>query len=92
MSDKAGRESQYLILRPKLDSDPSIGSDRDSGCDIPTQPIDESRGYRHPVLGYRLDNLLIHVNGKRDGILICVSRHRYSKIIRIEVEHCAIGD
>ena len=34
MSDKAGRESQYLISRPELDSDPPIGSDRDSGCDI----------------------------------------------------------
>ena len=33
MSDKAGRESQYLISRPKLDSDPPIGSNRDSGHD-----------------------------------------------------------
>ena len=33
MSDKAGRKSQYLISQPELDSDPPIGSDRDSGRD-----------------------------------------------------------
>ena len=31
MSDKAARESQYLISHPEIDSDPPIGSDRDSG-------------------------------------------------------------
>ena len=33
MSDKAGKESQYVILRPDLDSDSPTGSDRDSGRD-----------------------------------------------------------
>ena len=33
MSDKIGKESQYMILRPELGSDPPIGSDRESGCD-----------------------------------------------------------
>ena len=27
-------ESQYIVLRPGLGSDPSFGSDRGSGCDI----------------------------------------------------------
>ena len=30
----SGKESQYLLSRPGLGSDPSIGSDRDSGRDI----------------------------------------------------------
>ena len=34
MSDKAGKESQYIVSCPKTDSDPPIGSDRGSGCDI----------------------------------------------------------
>ena len=33
MSDKANRESQYLISRLELDSDPLIGLDRDLGRD-----------------------------------------------------------
>ena len=32
-SDKAGKESQYLVSHPELSSDPSIGLDRESGCD-----------------------------------------------------------
>ena len=32
-SDKAGKESQYIVSRPKLGSDPPFGSDRESGCD-----------------------------------------------------------
>ena len=31
---KSGKESQYMFLHPELDSDPPIGSDRESGCDI----------------------------------------------------------
>ena len=34
MSDKAGKESQYMVLHPGLDSDQPIGSDRESGCDM----------------------------------------------------------
>ena len=30
---KSGKESQYLVSRPGLGSDPPIGSDRDSGRD-----------------------------------------------------------
>ena len=33
MSDKAGKESQYMVSHPELGSDLSIGSDRESGCD-----------------------------------------------------------
>ena len=33
MSDKTGKESQYMISRPELCSDPPIGSDRESGRD-----------------------------------------------------------
>ena len=33
MSDKAGKESQYMVSHPELDLDPPIGSDRESGCD-----------------------------------------------------------
>ena len=33
MSDKAGKESQYMVSHPELDSDPPIGLDRESGCD-----------------------------------------------------------
>ena len=28
---KTGKESQYIVSRPELDSDPSFGSDRDRG-------------------------------------------------------------
>ena len=34
MSDKADKESQYMISHPELGSDPPIGSDRESGHDI----------------------------------------------------------
>ena len=34
MFDKAGKESQYNISRPELGSDPPIGSDQKSGCDM----------------------------------------------------------
>ena len=33
MSEKTGKESQYKVSRPELDSDPPIGSNRESGCD-----------------------------------------------------------
>ena len=34
MSDKAGKESQYMISHPELGLDPPIGSDRELGHDI----------------------------------------------------------
>ena len=37
MSYKAGKESQYMISRPELGSDPPNGSDRESGCDKTSQ-------------------------------------------------------
>ena len=30
---KTGKESQYIVSRPELGSDPPIGSVRESGCD-----------------------------------------------------------
>ena len=42
---------------------------------------------KHLVLGHRLEGLLIHVDGERDGILLYASRHSCSEIIRIEVVH-----
>ena len=33
MSDKAGKESQYLVSHPELGSNPPIGSDLESGRD-----------------------------------------------------------
>ena len=30
---KAGKESQYMVSHPELGSDPSIGLDRESGCE-----------------------------------------------------------
>ena len=30
---KSGKESQYMVSHPELGLDPSIGSDRKSGCD-----------------------------------------------------------
>ena len=33
MSDKAGKESQYIVSRPEPGSDPPSGSDRELGCD-----------------------------------------------------------
>ena len=38
MSDKAGKESQYVISRTNLDSDPPTRSDRDSGRDTTYSP------------------------------------------------------
>ena len=31
---KTGEESQYIVSRPELGSDPPFESDRESGCDI----------------------------------------------------------
>ena len=31
---KSGKESQYMVSHPELDSDPSIGSNRESGRDM----------------------------------------------------------
>ena len=31
---KTGKESQYIVSRPETGSDPPIGSDRESGCDM----------------------------------------------------------
>ena len=31
---KKGKESQYMVLHPELGSDPPIGLDRESGCDM----------------------------------------------------------
>ena len=42
---------------------------------------------KHLVFGHRLEGLLIHVDGERDGILLCVSHHKYSKIIGTKVTH-----
>ena len=33
MSDKAGKEFQYMVSYPEPGSNPLIGSDRESGCD-----------------------------------------------------------
>ena len=30
---KTGKESQYIVSRPELSSDPLFGSDRELGCD-----------------------------------------------------------
>ena len=30
---KTGKESQYIVSRPRPDSDQPFGSDRESGCD-----------------------------------------------------------
>ena len=30
---KKKKKSQYMVSHPELDSDPPIGSDRESGCD-----------------------------------------------------------
>ena len=34
MSDKAGKESQYMVSHSELGSDSPIEFDRESGCDI----------------------------------------------------------
>ena len=33
MSDKASKESQYIVSRSETGSDPPFGSDWESGCD-----------------------------------------------------------
>ena len=33
MSDKASKESQYMVSHPGLGSNPPIESDQESGCD-----------------------------------------------------------
>ena len=33
LKKKSGKESQYMVSHPELGLDPSIGSDRESGCD-----------------------------------------------------------
>ena len=33
MSEKEGKESQYIVSRPETGSDLPFGSDRESGCD-----------------------------------------------------------
>ena len=35
---KTGKESQYIVSRLELGSDPPFGSDRESGCDMMTDP------------------------------------------------------
>ena len=34
LKKKTGKESQYMVSHPGTGSDPPIGSDWDSGCDI----------------------------------------------------------
>ena len=34
---KTDKESQYIVSRPELGSDPPFGSDRESGCDNVSQ-------------------------------------------------------
>ena len=34
LKKKSGKESQYIVSRPELGSDPPFGSDRESGCDM----------------------------------------------------------
>ena len=36
---KTGKEFQYIVSRPKLGSDPPIGSDLESGCDTKTLQV-----------------------------------------------------
>ena len=45
MSDKAGKESQYMVSHPELGSDLPIGSDWESGCDtkIPGSTLGNSK-------------------------------------------------
>ena len=49
---KTGKESQYMVSHPELDSDAPIGSDRESGCDRGTNYIGECLCY--PVYGGKL--------------------------------------
>ena len=66
---KTGKESQYIVSRPELGSDPPFGSDRESGCDNdPSQ---------HPKLGamfhqFRKATKVLHHRVFRDkGHIIC---------------------
>ena len=34
LKKKSGKESQYMVSHTELGSDPPIGSDQESGCDI----------------------------------------------------------
>ena len=33
LKKKSGKESQYMVSHPELDSNPPIGSNRETGCD-----------------------------------------------------------
>ena len=37
LEKKTDKESQYIVSRPELGSDPPFGSDRESGCDNVSQ-------------------------------------------------------
>ena len=50
MSDKVGKESQYIVSRPETDLDPPIGSDRGWGRD---KLVSEPR-FRHFWTSFRL--------------------------------------
>ena len=41
----------------------------------------------HPVFSHMLVGFLIHVIGEGDGILLSMSHHRYSEVIRVEFVH-----
>ena len=46
---KSGKESQYMVSHPELDSDPPIGSDRESRRDSKCQTEMYDRVYRGQV-------------------------------------------
>ena len=41
----------------------------------------------HPIFGLALEGLLVHVAGKRDGILLSTSSHRHPEKSGVEVVH-----
>ena len=43
MSDKAGKDSQYMVSRHELGSDQTFGSDWESGCDNLTRLVGSNR-------------------------------------------------
>ena len=49
LKKKSGKESQYMVSHPELGSDPPIGSDRESGCDM----IPSSSGFLLLLLSLR---------------------------------------
>ena len=49
---KIGKESQYIVSHPELDSDPPFGSDRESGCDKLVSKQRFSRFWKCLCLGY----------------------------------------